>query len=128
MAKPKRAAKTGWMEKLRDADAKASGSAKSPDKKKATAVTMPPEVHEVTVQVRGPSGSDPGEVAIAHFIFENCCVTLTDQAGVPLEMVAAIKCPPTMDPRSIARGAASKRLSENNWFNRRLDYPAISFV
>jgi hypothetical protein len=42
------------------------------------------DVHKITIQVRAPRGSFPGEVAEGHYVvFENA-VILTDEKGKPI--------------------------------------------
>jgi hypothetical protein len=60
------------------------------------------EVRKVTVQIRAPKGTFPGEVAIGHYIVFERNVILTDQDGKPIPGAAKQQVGPDGDARLIA--------------------------
>jgi len=44
-----------------------------------------PVVNQLTVMVRQPSGSDPGEVTTGYYVIEDGALQMTDAKGVPLK-------------------------------------------
>ena len=43
------------------------------------------DVHKVTVQVRAPKGTFPGEVAIGHYVVVDGALVMTDETGKPVD-------------------------------------------
>jgi hypothetical protein len=89
---------------------------------------MSDEVHKVTVQVRPPKGTFPGEVAIGYYVvFENN-VILTDGAGKPIAGVTKHYLTADQDARGIAcqmvRDRRKGRASVAG-FNRPISYPPL---
>jgi hypothetical protein len=84
------------------------------------------EVRRVTVQVRPPKGTFPGEVAIGHYCVVEGSVVLTDEEGKPVSGISK---------RSIAGGDAHliacrmirDRRGRPTGFNRTLNYPKVVY-
>jgi hypothetical protein len=106
----------GWLDKLQEV---AAGPAEARD-----AAAAAPEVHHVIVSVRPSNGwNDPGEAARGYFTLQGGLLTMTNEKGEPSG--AAIPIKPNEDPQAIARAEISRRWSENDWFDRRLEYRRI---
>jgi hypothetical protein len=96
-----------------------------------------PEVKTVTVQVRGPKGDDPGQVAMGAYTLEDGVLTMTDPSGRPIRKAATgerftCKVKPgdnhvafagqmTLEIRGMMRGENAPGTVKG--FNRQLDYP-----
>jgi hypothetical protein len=111
-----------WVTKLKE-----TGRQQPAKPAVVTAVAEPLEVHTVTVQVRGSSDNDPGEVALAYFTFEKGVVTLTNEKGSPTSGLPT-KCLPSQDPRSVARSLAWESLQGTNRFDRQITYTDYNVV
>jgi hypothetical protein len=110
-----------WLQNLKGVTAdKMAQSGPSSVAKPDARLQPPAEIFWTTVQIRGPSGNDPGEVATVWFTFESGKVTLTSETGVPIG--SPITCQPHLDPRSVARAGAWARLQNNGRFDRRIEY------
>src|SRR5215475_3647391 len=102
-----------WIDKLEEQGKKSVNKRKHEPR---------PPVQEVIVSVRNPSETDPGEVAIGHFIVEGDTVTLTDERGTPLdEKEGSAKIGSDVNRKSIAQMMTRKRweATRGGDFNRR---------
>jgi hypothetical protein len=85
------------------------------------------EVKKVTVQIKAPRGTFPGEVAEGWYVvFENN-VILTDQDGKPITGVAKQHIGPDGDARLIACRMIRNRRRPSSGFDRPLSYPKWVF-
>ena len=69
--------------------------AEGKSKRKLPLKQLPPDpllVRRVTIQVRKPSGNDPGEIAFGFYTFENSVLQMTDENGSPLAESASVVC------------------------------------
>jgi hypothetical protein len=81
------------------------------------------QVHKVTVQIRPPKGTFPGEVAVGYYVvFENC-VIMTDEDGKPISGVAKHHLGPGEDARLVACRLVRNNRKGSTGFNRPLQYP-----
>jgi hypothetical protein len=105
-----------WIDKLEE-----QGKRSVKDKRKRE---PRPPVQEVIVSVRNPSETDPGEVAIGHFIVQGDTVTLTDENGTPLDEKEGTAKIGDANPISIASVMLRKRweATRGGDFNRRIVY------
>jgi hypothetical protein len=87
-----------------------------------------PEVHRVTVTVRRPKDSDPGQVTFGYYTLVDGILTMTDASGMPMRRTSGeyyrAKIGPDESPQTRARVftreiRAALRGSD---FNRPLDY------
>jgi hypothetical protein len=89
------------------------------------------EVHRVTVQLRSPSGTDPGQVTFGFFVIEDGRLVMTDENGVKVRKkygdLYTHVLKPEDDPHAIA-GILTRKIREqvygdahNVW--RRIDWP-----
>src|SRR5215469_16402616 len=83
---------------------------------------MSDEVHKVTIQVKAPRGTFPGEVAIGYYCVVDGYVVLTDENGKPLGDKRSLDS--GIDARSIAcRMVRSRRSSSTpHGFDRPISY------
>jgi len=81
------------------------------------------EVHKVTIQVKAPRGTFPGEVAIGYYCVVDGYVVLTDESGKPVGDKRSLDS--GIDARSIAcrmvRGHRSSGTARG--FNSPIRYP-----
>jgi hypothetical protein len=109
-------------------DALETHSKKTAREKKKVPASLPAPVQSVLIQVRAPSGNDPGELAEGHYVVQGDVVTLVDPAGKPIEGIEP-QALDGEDPKWVAR-----RLTRERWeatrggFNRRLNYPPLSIA
>ena len=96
-----------------------------------------PEIQQVPVQLRSPSGDDPGRVTVGFYIIEDGKLTMTDENGKPVrspingdpyvhrlrpeDNAAAIASVLTKRIRSALRG-------DDGDFNRRIEYSNAGIV
>jgi hypothetical protein len=85
------------------------------------------EVHKVTLQVRAPRGTFPGEIAEGWYCVVEGCVVLTDSAGKPIDSERH-RLAPGQDARGLAcRLIRQRRRSGPTGFNDRIHYPKIVY-
>jgi hypothetical protein len=87
------------------------------------------DVHKVTIQVRAPRGSFPGEVVEGYYCVVDNAIVLTDADGKPL---GSDKChlPPGGDARLIACRMVRERRRNSavvNGFSDRISYPKLKY-
>ena len=92
--------------------------------------TLSDEVKKVTVQIKAPKGTFPGEVAEGWYVvFENN-VILIDQEGKPIAGIPKHPVDPCGDARLIAcrmvRNNRKGRASVAG-FNRQISYPPLKY-
>jgi hypothetical protein len=85
------------------------------------------EVKKVTVQIKAPKGTFPGEVAIGHYVVFERNVILTDQDGKPIPGVAKQQVGPDGDARLIACRMVRNQRRPSSGFNRPLNYPKLVY-
>jgi hypothetical protein len=88
--------------------------AEGKSKRKLPLKQLPPDpllVRRVTIQVRKPSGNDPGEIAFGFYTFENSVLQMTDENGSPLAESASVVCD-EFDARAIAASLTKERWSK----------------
>jgi hypothetical protein len=101
--------KPTWLDLVQE-----TAAAKQPKPaSKRTKATPASAVQEVTIMVRRPSGSDPGEVVQAWYVVENGALQMVDQNGAPLGNSSPVTLDGKLDARSIAASLARKRWSES---------------
>jgi hypothetical protein len=102
-----------------------------PEPVAAPATRQAPEIKSIYVTVRQQSDApgDLGETVVAHYIFDQGVVTLTDESGKPLDGKSH-----TLAPRENPRAVAS-RLRRREWlresgsdFNRPLHYRPLNLA
>ena len=95
------------------------------------------EVQHITVQIRRPTGDDPGQVTTGYFTLADGILTMTTSSGVPIRRATtgerftckikpgdnhvAIAGQLTLQVRDELRG--ENRPGAVKGFNRQLDYP-----
>ena len=84
------------------------------------------DIHKVTIQVKAPRGTFPGEVAIGYYCVVDGYVVLTDADGKPL---GSDKCDiGSGDARVIAcRMVRSRKGSASASFNRPISYRPLRY-
>ncbi len=110
-----------WLDRLEDHGTKAVREARKR--------RLRPKVQEVIVTVRQSDDSDPGEVAIGHYVVEDGQLLLTDENGLALEGAKAVALENPEAARSVAANLTQKRWRETRGgFNRRLDYRPLGIA
>ena len=87
------------------------------------------EVHKLTIQVRAPKGSFPGEVVIGWYCVVDNAVVLTDQDGKPIDDTKH-HLDPGQDARLLACQLvrdSRRRSATVRGFNDKLIYPKVRF-
>ena len=87
------------------------------------------EIHKLTIQIRAPKGSFPGEVVIGWYCVVDNAVVITDADGKPVDNVKH-----HLDPGQDARGLACRLVRDRSrrgvgvrGFNDKLIYPKVRF-
>ena len=86
------------------------------------------DIHPITIQLRGPRGSDPGKVAMGHYCTADNFVTLCDENGKPVGDKHILA--PGEDPRPAACRMLRRRQnarSSSDDFNGRIAYPKLRY-
>jgi hypothetical protein len=87
---------------------------------------MSEDVHKVTLQVRAPRGTFPGEIAEGWYCVVDGHVVICDQNGKPLGPKRHLE--PGADARLIAcRMVRERRRSSVTGFNDRIHYPPLRY-
>jgi hypothetical protein len=89
---------------------------------------MSNEVHKVTLQVRAPRGTFPGEIAIGYYCVVDNAVVLTDQDGKPINSEKH-RLAPGQDARGLACRLIRQRRNSGSsrGFNDQIIYPKLVY-
>jgi hypothetical protein len=90
---------------------------------------MTDDVHKVSIQVRSPKGSFPGEITEGYYCVADGAVVLTDEHGKPIDD-AKHHLGPGQDARHIACMLVRRRRRNSaaaRGFNDKLVYPKVKF-
>lgn len=89
------------------------------------------DVHKITIQIRAPRGTFPGEVSIGYYCIADGQVVLTDETGKPIGAEKRYLSPGG-DARLIACAMLRQRTRANkggrpSGFNRQISYPKTGY-
>jgi hypothetical protein len=84
------------------------------------------DVHKVTVQVRAPKGTFPGEVAIGHYVVVDGALVMTDADGKPIDSEKH-HLNPVDDARLKACRLVRRRRTGPRGFSDKINYPPLKF-
>ena len=85
------------------------------------------DVHKVTIQVRGPRGNFPGEVAEGWYCVVDGCLVMTDAAGKPVDAEKHTLAP-GQDARLLACRLVRGRRTGPRGFSDKLVYPRMGKI
>lgn len=91
---------------------------------------MSDDVHQITVQIRPPKGTFPGEVAIGYYVINpDGYVVLTDENGKPVGDAKQHLDGPSVEARPIACRMLRRQNARSSvtGFNDRISYPKLRF-